>query len=93
MADPQQLGLTVEALELEPGEATIHHALTWHASGVNTTDQPRRAAVVRYVADGTTWFGARRYEFNYTDEELGLRVGDPIGGDYFPLVPSGGNAP
>ena len=50
----------------------MHHALTWHASGANVTDRPRRAAVARYVADGTTWFGARRYEFNYTDEEVGL---------------------
>jgi ectoine hydroxylase-related dioxygenase (phytanoyl-CoA dioxygenase family) len=91
VSDPHQLGLTVEALELEPGEASIHHALTWHASGPNTTDQPRRAAVVRYVADGTTWFGARRYEFNYSDEEVGLRVGDPIGGEYFPLVGSRGS--
>ena len=45
-------------------------------------------AVVRFVADGTTWFGARRYEFNYTDAELGLTPGDPIGGDYFPVVPT-----
>ena len=66
----------------------MHHALTWHASGANSTDHPRRAAVVRYVADGTTWFGADRYEFNYTDEEVGLRLGDPIGGPYFPLVPA-----
>jgi hypothetical protein len=84
---PEVAGLSVETIELQPGEATLHHALTWHASGANHTDRPRRAAVVRYVADGTTWFGARRYEFNYTDDEVGLAVGDPIGGPYFPLVP------
>jgi ectoine hydroxylase-related dioxygenase (phytanoyl-CoA dioxygenase family) len=88
ITDPVDAGLDVEVLELAPGEATMHHALTWHASGANTTDRPRRAAVVRYVADGTTWFGADRYEFNYTDEEVGLRLGDPIGGPYFPLVPA-----
>ena len=49
---------------------------------------PTAPAVVRFVADGTTWFGARRYEFNYTDAELGLTPGDPIGGDYFPVVPT-----
>lgn len=86
ITDPAAAGLVVEPVELAPGEASIHHALTWHASGANTTDRPRRAAVVRYVADGTTWFGARRYEFNYSDEEVGLRFGDPIGGEYFPLV-------
>ena len=76
-------------LELAAARRRCTHALTWHASGANTTDQPRRAAVVRYVADGTTWFGADRYEFNYTDDEVGLRLGDPIGGPYFPLVPVG----
>jgi phytanoyl-CoA hydroxylase len=89
ITDPADAGLDVEVLELGAGEATIHHALTWHASGANSTDRPRRAAVVRYVADGTIWFGADRYEFNYTDEEVGLRVGDPIGGPYFPLVSAG----
>ena len=87
ITDPAEAGLDVEVLELAAGEATMHHALTWHASGANSTDRPRRAAVARYVADGTTWFGATRYEFNYTDDELGLHLGDPIGGPYFPIVP------
>lgn len=87
VVEPTELGLHVETLELAAGEATLHHALTWHASAPNVTDVPRRAAVFRFVADGTIWFGARRYEFNYTDEELGLRAGDPIGGEYFPVLP------
>lgn len=90
ISDPEEAGMVIESVELAPGEASIHHALTWHASGANKTDEPRRAAVVRYVADGTTWFGARRYEFNYSDDEIGLRVGDPIGGEYFPLVAAHG---
>ena len=88
ITDPADAGLSVDTIELEPGEASLHHALTWHTSGANVTEHPRRAAVVRFVADGTTWFGARRYEFNYTDAELGLTPGDPIGGDYFPVVPT-----
>ncbi len=87
ISDPESSGLSVETMVMRAGEATIHHALTWHASGPNTSDSIRRAAVFRYVADGTTWFGARRYEFNYTDEVVGLELGDPIGGPYFPLVP------
>jgi phytanoyl-CoA hydroxylase len=84
---PADEGLDVATLEMKAGEASIHHSLTWHASGENTTDRARRASVFRYVADGTRWFGADRYEFNYTDDELGLRLGDPIGGPYFPLIP------
>lgn len=87
VVDPAEAGLPVQALEMKAGEASFHHALTWHASGPNVTDIPRRAAVIRYVADGTTWFGSRRYDFNYSDQEVGLSLGDPIGGDYFPLVP------
>jgi ectoine hydroxylase-related dioxygenase (phytanoyl-CoA dioxygenase family) len=93
IADPEVDGLGIDTLELAPGEASIHHALTWHASGANATGRPRRAAVVRYVADGTTWFGERRYEFNYRDDELGLTPGQPIGGDYFPLVRGPGGRP
>jgi len=88
IGEPEDEGLRVDVMELSAGEATMHHALTWHASGPNVTDRPRRAAVARYVAEGTTWFGAARYEFNYTDEEVGLTVGDRIGGPYFPLVPT-----
>jgi hypothetical protein len=88
---PADEGLDVDTLEMKAGEASIHHSLTWHASGENMTDRPRRASVFRYVADGTRWFGADRYEFNYTDAELGLNVGDPIGGPYFPLIPEAGS--
>lgn len=87
IGDPADEGLEVDTLEMKAGEASLHHALTWHASGANTTDRPRRASVFRYVADGTRWLGADRYEFNYSDDELGLRLGDPIGGNYFPLAP------
>ncbi len=84
--EPADEGLSIDTIEMKAGEASLHHALTWHASGENVTDLPRRASVFRYVADGTTWLGAARYEFNYTDAELGLELGDPIGGPYFPVV-------
>ena len=42
---------------------------------------------MRYVADGTVWLGEQRYEYNYTDEEVGLAPGEPIGGRYFPVIP------
>ncbi len=32
---------------------------------------PTRQRSSSFVADGTTWFGAQRYEFNYSDAELG----------------------
>lgn len=88
IGDPVQLGWDVEGLSMRAGEVSFHHPLTWHCSGPNNTERPRRAHIVRYVGDGTVWFGAQRYEFNYPDAELGLAPGDRIGGEFFPLVPS-----
>ena len=86
--DPVELGLETAVIELKAGEASFHSSLVWHGSGPNTSDRPRRAVVIRYVGDGTIWLGAQRYEYNYTDSEVGLKMGDPIGGEYFPLVPA-----
>jgi ectoine hydroxylase-related dioxygenase (phytanoyl-CoA dioxygenase family) len=86
MEDPEAIGLEVVPVELEPGEVSFHHPLTWHASGPNTTDRPRRGFVPRYTADGVIWLGSRRYEYNYGDDEVGIAVGDPLGGRYFPVV-------
>lgn len=87
VGDPEELGLPVEVVELAAGEVSMHSALTWHASGPNLSERGRRAMVMRYVADGTVWLGAQRYEYNYTDEEVGLAPGEPIGGRYFPVIP------
>lgn len=85
--DPVEKGWDVETITVKAGEVSFHHSLTWHASGPNTSDRPRRAAIVRYVADGTIWLGSRRYEYNYSDDEVGIAVGEPLGGRYFPIVP------
>ena len=85
--DPEFEGLEIETINLKAGEVTIHHSLTWHASGPNNTDQPRRAAIVRYFGDGTIWLGSQRYEYNYSDEEVGIKIGHPLSGKYFPIVP------
>jgi phytanoyl-CoA hydroxylase len=92
IGDPVAEGMEVDVISLRAGEVSFHHSLTWHSSGPNVSDRPRRAHVIRYVADGTVWMGERRYEFNYTDAELGLNPGDRMSGAYFPLVPIGGSS-
>ena len=87
VGDPVELGLPVEEVELAAGEVSLHSSLIWHASGPNRSERGRRAIVMRYVADGTIWLGAQRYEYNYSDEEVGLAPGEPIGGRYFPVIP------
>lgn len=83
---PAEEGLDVVGYELRAGECGFHHALLWHASGPNTTDRPRRGFIPRYVAGGTIWLGARRFPYNYTDDELECAPGEPIHGPHFPRV-------
>lgn len=83
---PEEVGLDVVGYELKAGECGFHHALLWHASGPNTSPNPRRGFIPRYVAGGTTWLGAQRFPYNYTDEELECAPGEPIHGPHFPRV-------
>lgn len=85
--DPEALGLEIATIELAAGELSFHHPLLWHASGPNETDRPRRGFVPRYCADGAIWVGSRRYDYNYKDDAVGIAIGEPLGGRYFPLVP------
>jgi phytanoyl-CoA hydroxylase len=83
---PEEAGLDVAGYELKAGECGFHHSLIWHASGPNTSPNPRRGFIPRYVAGGTTWLGALRFPYNYTDEELECAPGEPIHGPHFPRI-------
>jgi ectoine hydroxylase-related dioxygenase (phytanoyl-CoA dioxygenase family) len=83
---PEELGLDVVGYELKAGECGFHHALLWHASGPNTSQSHRRGFIPRYVAGGTTWLGALRFPYNYTDAELECAPGEPIHGPHFPRI-------
>jgi ectoine hydroxylase-related dioxygenase (phytanoyl-CoA dioxygenase family) len=80
--DPRAKGYQVVQYELNAGECGFHHAMIWHASTANMTEKVRRAFVVRYAVAGTIWLGNERFPY----DDVGLSVGDPIGGPNFPLV-------
>jgi ectoine hydroxylase-related dioxygenase (phytanoyl-CoA dioxygenase family) len=82
----EEAGLEAVGYELKAGECGFHHSLIWHASGPNTSPNPRRGFIPRYVAAGTIWLGALRFPYNYTDEELECRPGEPIHGPHFPRI-------
>jgi ectoine hydroxylase-related dioxygenase (phytanoyl-CoA dioxygenase family) len=84
--DPEEAGLEIRGYELKAGECGFHHALTWHASGPNTSTKPRRGFIPRYVAGGTIWLGALKFPYNYSDENLECAPGDPIHGPHFPRI-------
>ncbi len=47
------------ALELEPGDVSFHHCLTFHSSGANRSSRPRKTLIVRLV-DGACRLVASR---------------------------------
>jgi ectoine hydroxylase-related dioxygenase (phytanoyl-CoA dioxygenase family) len=70
------------AVELKKGEAAFHHPLMIHGSFANSTDRQRRAAVLNVCRDGV---------HSVSDQPLlkGVPVippGQPLGGQFFPLL-------
>ena len=43
------------SFDVEPGDVIIHHVLTVHGAGGNTTDSPRRAISFRYTGDNVRY--------------------------------------
>lgn len=48
-------------IEIHPGEMSLHHGLTIHGSGPNTSDDRRIAAVIRYMRPDIVPEGAREF--------------------------------
>jgi hypothetical protein len=68
---------------LHPGDATVHHGLTVHGAGTNTTHRPRWSFAVCYFPTDARYTGAP----NHDCDGFGLEVGRPIEHPAFPLVP------
>jgi len=92
LVDPQDLFAMVPKGELagtrpvtarmRAGSCTFHHGLTFHYAAANTTERPRRAMVIIYMPDGTTFNGRG----HICTSDLALEVGQPIAGDRFPIL-------
>jgi ectoine hydroxylase-related dioxygenase (phytanoyl-CoA dioxygenase family) len=70
------------AIELKRGECSFHHPMMVHGSFANTSERPRRAAVINVVRDGV---------ISDSDEPLldGVSVipkGEKLTGQFFPLL-------
>lgn len=70
------------AIELKKGECSFHHPLMVHGSYANSSDKPRRAAVINVIRDGV------RSDSNNPLLE-GVPVvpkGEKLAGQFFPLL-------
>ncbi len=92
LVDPQDIFAMVPKGELtgtkpvtarmRAGSCTFHNGLCFHYAGANQTDRPRRAMVIIYMPDGTTFNGRP----HVVTEGMGLQPGAPLEGELFPLL-------
>lgn len=68
------------------GCASFHHALSFHGSGPNNSDQDRLCVIAHLMPDGTSYRPGIQYHNNVP--LLGPRpyAGQPFDGPYFPLL-------
>ena len=71
-----------QSVELKRGQMVFHHPLTVHGSFQNTTDRSRPGAVINMLADGVV--------SNSSSPLLAgtpvIPVGEPVAGQFFPLL-------
>jgi ectoine hydroxylase-related dioxygenase (phytanoyl-CoA dioxygenase family) len=82
LSDEQKRAFRPVAIELERGYAAFHHPMMVHGSFENSTDGPRRAAVINVFRDGVC---------SASDDELLAGVpripkGEKMRGQFFPLL-------
>jgi ectoine hydroxylase-related dioxygenase (phytanoyl-CoA dioxygenase family) len=70
--------------QMKAGSCTFHNGLTFHYAPPNRTERPRRAMIVIYMLDGTTYNGKR----HICTDPLDIEIGAPLNGDVFPLLSS-----
>ena len=79
---PASLGVPVE---LKSGECMFHHSLNFHATPQNKTDRQRRAFVIIYMGKGVGFYEAQAAH-HVLVPLVGVKEGEPLVGDGFPLV-------
>lgn len=72
---------------MKAGEASFHHALTFHGSGPNLTDHPRLSIVAHLMPEDCA-YGGREKQYHSNVKLLGPRprAGQKFAGEYFPVL-------
>ncbi|MCS7192157.1 MAG: phytanoyl-CoA dioxygenase family protein [Armatimonadetes bacterium] len=73
---------TPVVMRLKAGDCSFHNGLTFHYAFPNRSEKLRVAFAIIYMPDGTTYNGKN----HVCTDGLGLKVGEPITGDLFPIL-------
>jgi ectoine hydroxylase-related dioxygenase (phytanoyl-CoA dioxygenase family) len=82
--ESQRADHDIVCFDTAPGDVVVQHLLTIHHAPGNLSDRRRRAIAVRYAGDDATF--AFRKKGPRPPVDPGLKPGDPLGGDVFPVV-------
>ena len=75
--------LSVELCPVPKGHVHFHHALTWHGSHDNASDEARRAIAVHYMTNETVFYETGNHLMK---QFVNVKDGDKLEGDHFPVV-------
>ena len=84
-ADPAAAGFTVQCMDMEPGDVLLHDGRTWHTSGPNRTDLPRRGLTVRFLI-GDTVYSPRPGSAAAFIQQIDVSAGERIDNPAFPVL-------
>ncbi len=71
---------------LKAGQASFHHALCFHGSGPNQTDDPRLCLVVHMMPEDCTYRGPHQHHTNLIAMGPNQRVGQKFDLPHFPVL-------
>jgi ectoine hydroxylase-related dioxygenase (phytanoyl-CoA dioxygenase family) len=74
---------------LKAGSVTFHNGLVFHYAGPNKSQEMREAFAIIYMRDGTIYDG-KGHVLTDPERSKGLKVGDPLEGEMFPMVSGSG---
>jgi phytanoyl-CoA hydroxylase len=68
---------------VKKGHVHFHHSLTWHGSGTNHSQRPRRAIGIHFMTERTTYDAGGEH---LMQPFISVPHGAPLEGEVFPLV-------
>ena len=82
--DSHRQDFDIASFDLEPGDAVVFHALMLHGAPGNNSTRRRRALSVRFTGEDARF--VQRKKMITLLRDPGLKAGDPLDSDLFPVV-------